>query len=79
MFLIHSLYKVTSTEQLGNRLRSFNARPAYNGIIDVFKNVYMEGGIRSLYRGVGMVSLCQALIFKTTLKSCMFMRRFKFL
>ncbi|KAG1346369.1 putative Mitochondrial carrier protein CoAc1 [Cocos nucifera] len=46
-------YQVTSTEQLGNHLRSFNARPAYGGIIDVFKNVYMEGGIRSLYRGVG--------------------------
>ncbi|XP_008775917.2 mitochondrial carrier protein CoAc1 [Phoenix dactylifera] len=46
-------YQVTSTEQLGNRLRSFNARPAYSGITDVLKNVYMEGGIRSLYRGVG--------------------------
>lgn len=46
-------YQVTKTEQLSNRLRSFNARPAHSGIIDVFKNVYMEGGIRSLYRGVG--------------------------
>lgn len=34
-------------------------RPTYNGIKDVFRKVYLEGGIRSLYRGVGMSSYCK--------------------
>lgn len=28
--------------------------PTYLGIKDVFQKVYAEGGVRSLYRGVGM-------------------------
>ncbi|KAJ9701974.1 hypothetical protein PVL29_003957 [Vitis rotundifolia] len=34
-------------------MRSLHAQPAYNGIKDVFKSVYKEGGVRALYRGVG--------------------------
>ncbi|KAL6344846.1 hypothetical protein AAG906_002752 [Vitis piasezkii] len=34
-------------------MRSLQAQPAYNGIKDVFKSVYKEGGVRALYRGVG--------------------------
>ncbi|CAO2840227.1 unnamed protein product [Amaranthus hypochondriacus] len=30
-----------------------NASPSYSGIHDVFRRVYSEGGVRSLYRGVG--------------------------
>ncbi|KAJ6794629.1 putative mitochondrial substrate carrier family protein P [Iris pallida] len=46
-------YQVSSSSRLGNGLRSYSAQPAYSGINDVFKSVYMEGGVRSLYRGVG--------------------------
>ncbi|KAJ6814648.1 putative mitochondrial substrate carrier family protein P [Iris pallida] len=46
-------YQVSSTSRFGNGLRSYCAQPAYSGIGDVFKSVYMEGGVRSLYRGVG--------------------------
>ena len=28
--------------------------PTYGGIKDVFRGVYSEGGVRALYRGVGM-------------------------
>lgn len=38
-------------------MRSLQAQPAYNGIKDVFKSVYKEGGVRALYRGVGMCLL----------------------
>ena len=38
-------------------MRSLHAQPAYNGIKDVFKSVYREGGVRGLYRGVGMCLL----------------------
>lgn len=31
-----------------------HGQPAYHGIKDVFRSVYKEGGIRGLYRGVGM-------------------------
>ncbi|KAM0932511.1 putative mitochondrial carrier protein [Dioscorea sansibarensis] len=45
-------YEVANTRRIGNSL-SYNAQPSYNGVKDVFKSVYMEGGLRSLYRGVG--------------------------
>ena len=38
----------------GNALSGLNAQPAHNGIKDVFRSVYMEGGVHALYRGVGM-------------------------
>ncbi|XXG64251.1 hypothetical protein AAC387_Pa05g2249 [Persea americana] len=37
----------------GNALSGLNAQPAHNGIKDVFRSVYMEGGVHALYRGVG--------------------------
>ncbi|XP_058068903.1 mitochondrial carrier protein CoAc1 [Magnolia sinica] len=37
----------------GHGMNSFQIQPAYHGIKDVFKSVYMEGGVRGLYRGVG--------------------------
>lgn len=40
-----------------NDVRSLHAQPSYNGIKDVFKCVYREGGVRALYRGVGMFLL----------------------
>ncbi|CAL9109670.1 unnamed protein product [Musa acuminata var. zebrina] len=46
-------YQVNSPGRLSSGLRMFSPQPAYTGIGDVFKKVYMEGGIRSLYRGVG--------------------------
>ncbi|KAK9273864.1 hypothetical protein L1049_018676 [Liquidambar formosana] len=36
-----------------NGIRNLHAQPAYNGIKDVLKSVYTEGGVRALYRGVG--------------------------
>ncbi|KNA14578.1 hypothetical protein SOVF_106260 [Spinacia oleracea] len=32
---------------------SSNSSPSYSGVQDVFRRVYKEGGVRSLYRGVG--------------------------
>uniref|UniRef100_A0A6V7QTI1 Graves disease carrier protein n=1 Tax=Ananas comosus var. bracteatus TaxID=296719 RepID=A0A6V7QTI1_ANACO len=46
-------YQVTNPGQLGNGLRGFNVQPTYGGVKDVFRSVYSEGGVRSLYRGVG--------------------------
>lgn len=38
-------------------LRSICAQPAYSGVRDVLTNVYKEGGIRALYRGIGVFML----------------------
>lgn len=38
---------------LRSSLNGYNVPPAYHGIKDVFRSVYMEGGVRGLYRGVG--------------------------
>ena len=38
-------------------MKSNHAQPAYNGIKDVLRSVYKEGGVRGLYRGVGMYVL----------------------
>lgn len=46
-------YQVTRPGQFAVPMRSSNMQPAYNGIKDVFKEVYKEGGVRALYRGVG--------------------------
>nr|POE66611.1 mitochondrial adenine nucleotide transporter adnt1 [Quercus suber] len=32
-------------------MKSNHAQPAYNGIKDVLRSVYKEGGVRGLYRG----------------------------
>uniref|UniRef100_A0A5B7BX01 Graves disease carrier protein n=1 Tax=Davidia involucrata TaxID=16924 RepID=A0A5B7BX01_DAVIN len=47
-------YQVVDTRgSFRNGTRSFHAQPAYNGIRNVLKSVYKEGGVRGLYRGVG--------------------------
>ncbi|WOL10866.1 mitochondrial substrate carrier family protein B [Canna indica] len=46
-------YQVNNQGKVGDGLRMFSTQPAYSGVRDVFKKVYMEAGIRSLYRGVG--------------------------
>ncbi|KAK6912834.1 Mitochondrial substrate/solute carrier [Dillenia turbinata] len=46
-------YQVNSANSFRNSVTNFHARPAYNGIKDVIKSVYNEGGVRALYRGVG--------------------------
>ncbi|XP_057776023.1 mitochondrial carrier protein CoAc1-like [Salvia miltiorrhiza] len=47
-------YQVVDTRSnLQHGARQFNANPSYNGIGDVFKRVYKEGGVRGLYRGIG--------------------------
>ncbi|XP_042422167.1 mitochondrial carrier protein CoAc1-like isoform X1 [Zingiber officinale] len=46
-------YQVNNPGKLGNEARMFNPKTSYTGIVDVFKKVYMEGGMRSLFRGVG--------------------------
>lgn len=38
-------------------MTSISTQPAYNGIRDVLMSVYKEGGMRGLYRGVGMFVL----------------------
>jgi len=47
-------YQVSNVGQSGNALGNSGQQQTYNGIKDVFKTVYKEGGARSLYRGVGM-------------------------
>lgn len=34
-------------------MKSNHAQPAYNGLRDVLRSVYKEGGMRALYRGIG--------------------------
>ncbi|XP_057957836.1 mitochondrial carrier protein CoAc1 isoform X4 [Malania oleifera] len=47
-------YQIVDTRgSFKNRMGNFQAQSAYNGINDVIKNVYKEGGVRALYRGVG--------------------------
>lgn len=47
-------YQVTNTSKFGNVSQSFHGQqPNYSGVKDVCKNVYREGGVRALYRGVG--------------------------
>lgn len=43
--------------------RSTHVRPAYNGIKNVLESVYKEGGVRGLYRGIGI--LYGSLLLKT--------------
>ena len=42
--------------------RSFHSQIAYKGIKDVLLSVYKEGGVRGLYRGVGMYVLTCLLV-----------------
>lgn len=47
-------YQVKNTgTTLGNGVSSVALQPAYDGIKDVLRSVYKEGGMRGLYRGVG--------------------------
>lgn len=46
-------YQVSNVAQPVNSLGNFGRQPVYNGVKDVFKTVYKEGGVRSLYRGIG--------------------------
>ncbi|OEL21231.1 hypothetical protein BAE44_0017751 [Dichanthelium oligosanthes] len=47
------LLQVNSSDQLSGALKRVNPQPTYGGIMDVFRGVYSEGGVRALYRGVG--------------------------
>lgn len=41
-----------------------SGQPAYGGIKDVLTSVYKDGGMRALYRGIGMYDLfCYAFYF----------------
>ncbi|XP_048228046.1 mitochondrial carrier protein CoAc1 isoform X2 [Ricinus communis] len=42
-----------TTGNFRSGMKSIGARPAYGGLKDVITNVYREGGVRALYRGVG--------------------------
>lgn len=47
-------YQVVDTRGgFGRSMAGLRVQPAYSGIKDVLTNVYKEGGIRALYRGVG--------------------------
>jgi len=47
-------YQVSATEGRCNYLLGRPiSQPTYNGIVDVFRSVYKEGGVRFLYRGLG--------------------------
>lgn len=57
-FVLHCL-QVNNTDQPSNGLKRPIAPPSYGGIKDVFRGVYSEGGVRALYRGVGMDTVLQ--------------------
>lgn len=38
-------------------MKSICAQPAYNSIKEVLASVYKEGGMRALYRGIGVYML----------------------
>ncbi|KAA8525144.1 hypothetical protein F0562_006992 [Nyssa sinensis] len=62
-------YQVVDTRgSFGNGTRSFQAQPAYNGIRNVLECVYKEGGVRGLYRGIGIYLL--AILFFSTYVYC---------
>jgi hypothetical protein len=46
-------FQVNSSDQLNRALKRASPQPTYGGIMDVFRGVYSEGGVRALYRGVG--------------------------
>jgi len=46
-------FQVNSSDQLSRALKRASPQPTYGGIMDVFRGVYSEGGVRALYRGVG--------------------------
>lgn len=46
-------FQVNSADQLSRSLKRASPHPTYGGIMDVFRGVYSEGGVRALYRGVG--------------------------
>lgn len=51
---------------LQNNTRGLHAQPPYTGIKNVLGTVYKEGGVRGLYRGVGIYALA-LLVFKNLL------------
>jgi Mitochondrial carrier protein len=52
-FTVKFTIQVKDSSQGGkNIMRKVTVPPTYTGIRDVFKQVYQEGGFRSLYRGV---------------------------
>ncbi|RCV26994.1 hypothetical protein SETIT_5G290200v2 [Setaria italica] len=46
-------FQVNSSDQLSSAIKRASPHPTYGGIMDVFRGVYSEGGVRALYRGVG--------------------------
>ncbi|KAG2663403.1 hypothetical protein I3760_16G027800 [Carya illinoinensis] len=44
---------VESGGSINYHMKNNHAQPAYNGIRDVLRSVYKQGGMRALYRGVG--------------------------
>nr|CAB3478082.1 unnamed protein product [Digitaria exilis] len=46
-------FQVNGSDQLSRALKRASPQPTYGGIMDVFRGVYSEGGMRALYRGVG--------------------------
>ncbi|XP_020266387.1 mitochondrial adenine nucleotide transporter ADNT1-like [Asparagus officinalis] len=50
---LNLFYCASKVSNYGTGLSSFNNQNGYSGVKDVLKNVYREGGARSLYRGVG--------------------------
>lgn len=55
--------KIVDTRGSKNSSRSLNAQAPYTGIKNVLGTVYKEGGVRGLYRGVGIYFLITSLLF----------------
>lgn len=57
------LLKIVDTRSSKNSTRSLNAQAPYTGIKNVLATVYKEGGVRGLYRGVGIYYILYLLYF----------------
>jgi hypothetical protein len=70
--LVYFLLQVNSSDQHNSVLKRASTQPTYGGIRDVFRGVYAEGGVRALYRGVGMVPVLyyQYFLFKHPINPC---------
>lgn len=77
VFFSLMIFQVRGTGgSFGNGLSGFHVQPIYHGIKDVFMKVYTEGGVRALYRGVGMWLQAHSLhstIFKMTIVGIYFL------
>lgn len=66
-FLYIHVQVVDTRKSYGNGARSLHTQPHYSGIKNVIGSVYKEGGVRGLYRGVGIYTFPLLFFLKSIL------------